>query len=140
MWRYGYGVGLRSARGLEPGIPEDLGLRYLAAGAEPDNWALSEFRRRHGRGATTGSRPVRRWQKACAAADSEEGGGMAVALAHAQEKLAAMPGRYTAQVGGGQAVASGGRGGFSAGAGRVCVGLHRGGSGQRRALHRGPRA
>jgi hypothetical protein len=34
---------------LEQRIREDLGLRYLAGGQQPDNWALSAFRRRHGR-------------------------------------------------------------------------------------------
>ena len=141
VWLYAYGVGLTSARRLEQRIKEDLGLRYLAAGAKPDNWALSEFRRRHGRGINDAftqvlewiveqrgrqlgrvvidatrvkanasrdridteqklrheraklRRQVRRWQKACAAADHEEGGGMAVALAKAEEKLAEMPRR-----------------------------------------------
>jgi IS5 family transposase len=38
-------------------------------------------------------RQVRRWQKACATADTDESGGMAVALVKAQEKLAEMPRR-----------------------------------------------
>lgn len=50
VWLYGYAVGITSARRLEQRIQEDLGLRYLAGGARPDNWALSAFRRRHGRG------------------------------------------------------------------------------------------
>lgn len=50
VWLYGYAVGMTSARRLEQRIREDLGLRYLAGGARPDNWALSAFRRRHGRG------------------------------------------------------------------------------------------
>src|ERR1700694_2184242 len=50
VWLYAYAVGITSARGLEPRIREELGLRYLAGGAKPDNWALSAFRRRHGRG------------------------------------------------------------------------------------------
>ena len=29
---------------------EDLAFRYLAGGERVDNWALSAFRRRHGRG------------------------------------------------------------------------------------------
>ena len=141
VWLYAYGVGVTSARRLEQRIQEDLGLRYLAAGAKPDNWALSEFRRRHGRGINDAftqvlewiveqrgrqlggvaidstrvkanasrdridteqklrkeraklRRQVRRWQKACAAADTDESGGMAVALAKGQEKLAEMPRR-----------------------------------------------
>ena len=50
VWLYGYALGMTSARRLEQRIREDLGLRYLAGGAKPDNWALSAFRRRHGRG------------------------------------------------------------------------------------------
>lgn len=50
VWLYGYAVGITSARRLEQRIREDLGLRYLAGGARPDNWALSAFRRRHARG------------------------------------------------------------------------------------------
>jgi transposase len=50
VWLYAYAVGMTSARRLEQRIREDLGLRYLAGGARPDNWALSAFRRRHARG------------------------------------------------------------------------------------------
>lgn len=50
VWLYGYALGMTSARRLEQRIGEDLGLRYLAGGARPDNWALSAFRRRHARG------------------------------------------------------------------------------------------
>lgn len=50
VWLYAYAVGITSARRLEQRIGEDLGLRYLAGGGRPDNWALSAFRRRHGRG------------------------------------------------------------------------------------------
>jgi len=49
VWLYGYALGITSARRLEQRIREDLGLRYLAGGQQPDNWALSAFRRRHGR-------------------------------------------------------------------------------------------
>lgn len=49
VWLYGYALGITSARRLEHRIREDLGLRYLAGGQRPDNWALSAFRRRHGR-------------------------------------------------------------------------------------------
>src|SRR5260370_39836120 len=49
VWLYGYALGITSARRLEQRIREDLALRYLAGGAKPDNWALSAFRRRHGR-------------------------------------------------------------------------------------------
>jgi transposase len=47
VWLYAYALGITSARRLEQRIREDLGLRYLAGGAKPDNWALSAFRRRH---------------------------------------------------------------------------------------------
>lgn len=50
VWLYAYATGITSARRLEQRIREDLGLRYLAGGAKPDNWALSAFRRRHRRG------------------------------------------------------------------------------------------
>lgn len=50
VWLYAYALGITSARRLEQRIREDLGLRYLAGGAKPDNWALSGFRRRHARG------------------------------------------------------------------------------------------
>src|SRR5690348_12622551 len=50
VWLYAYALGITSARRLEQRIREDLGLRYLAGGAKPDNWALSAFRRRHRRG------------------------------------------------------------------------------------------
>ncbi|MCI0354498.1 MAG: transposase [Acidobacteria bacterium] len=49
VWLYAYALGITSARRLEQRIREDLALRYLAGGARPDNWALSAFRRRHGR-------------------------------------------------------------------------------------------
>jgi transposase len=49
IWLYAYAVGLTSGRKLEQRVREDLGLRYLAGGARPDNWALSAFRRRHAR-------------------------------------------------------------------------------------------
>ncbi len=50
VWLYAYALGITSGRRLEQRIREDLALRYLAGGAVPDNWALSAFRRRHGRG------------------------------------------------------------------------------------------
>jgi len=140
VWLYGYALGITSARQLERRLVEDLAFRYLAGGAHVDNWTLSEFRRRHGRGindaftqvlewarqigwgklgravidstrvrANAGRdrvdteqklrqeraklrRQVRRWQRACDRDDSEPGG-LQVALAEAQEKLAEMPRR-----------------------------------------------
>src|ERR1700736_5730063 len=50
VWLYGYALGMTSARRLEQRIREDLGLRFLAGEACPDNWALSAFRRRQARG------------------------------------------------------------------------------------------
>lgn len=47
VWLYGYAAGVTSARKLEQRVREDLGLRFLAGGARPDNWTLSAFRRRH---------------------------------------------------------------------------------------------
>jgi len=50
VWLYAYVLGVTSARRLAQRIREDLAFRYLAGGSTPDNWALSAFRRRHGRG------------------------------------------------------------------------------------------
>jgi transposase len=49
VWLYAYALGVTSSRRLEQRIREDLALRYLAAGAQPDYWALNEFRKGHGR-------------------------------------------------------------------------------------------
>jgi len=49
VWLYAYALGVTSSRRLEQRIREDLALRYLAGGAQPDFWALNEFRKRHGR-------------------------------------------------------------------------------------------
>jgi len=46
---YGFALGVRSSRKLEQRVREDLGFRYLAAGAEPDHKTICEFLRRHGR-------------------------------------------------------------------------------------------
>ncbi|MGC2419147.1 MAG: transposase [Candidatus Acidiferrales bacterium] len=50
VWLYAYALGVTSSRRLEQRIREDLGFRYLAAGARPDHWTLNDFRRRHKRG------------------------------------------------------------------------------------------
>lgn len=50
VWLYAYATGLTSGRELERRMQEDLPLRYLGGGAEPDHWALSAFRRKHRRG------------------------------------------------------------------------------------------
>jgi len=47
VWLYAYALGITSSRRLEQRLREDLGFRYLAAGAQPDFWTLNEFRRRH---------------------------------------------------------------------------------------------
>jgi transposase/IS5 family transposase len=47
VWLYAYALGITSARRLKQRIREDLGFRYLAAGAQPDFWTLNAFRRRH---------------------------------------------------------------------------------------------
>src|SRR5258706_2177968 len=49
VWLYAYALGVSSSRRLEQRLREDLAFRYLAAGAQPDYWALNEFRKRHGR-------------------------------------------------------------------------------------------
>lgn len=49
VWLYAYALGVTSSRRLEHRIREDLGFRYLAGGAQPDYWALNEFRKRHRR-------------------------------------------------------------------------------------------
>ena len=50
VWLYAYALGITSARQVARRLVEDLAFRYLAAGERVDNWALSAFRRRHGRG------------------------------------------------------------------------------------------
>jgi len=49
VWLYAYALGVTSSRRLEQRIREDLAFRYLAGGAQPDYWALNEFRKRHRR-------------------------------------------------------------------------------------------
>src|SRR5271169_6533818 len=49
VWLYAYALGVTSSRRLEQRIREDLAFRYLAGGAQPDYWALNEYRKRHGR-------------------------------------------------------------------------------------------
>jgi transposase len=49
VWLYAYALQVTSSRRLEQRIREDLGFRYLAAGATPDYWTLNDFRTRHGR-------------------------------------------------------------------------------------------
>jgi len=54
VWLYAYALGVTSSRRLEQRIREDLAFRYLAGGAQPDYWALNEFRKRHGRAINDG--------------------------------------------------------------------------------------
>jgi transposase len=49
VWLYAYALGVTSSRRLEQRVREDLAFRYLAGGAQPDFWALNEFRKRHRR-------------------------------------------------------------------------------------------
>src|SRR6202158_6415615 len=49
VWLYAYALGMTSSRRLEQRIREELAFRYVAGGAQPDFWALNEFRKRHGR-------------------------------------------------------------------------------------------
>jgi transposase len=49
VWLYAYVLGVSGSRRLEQRVKEDLGFRYLAAGAAPDHWTLNDFRRRHAR-------------------------------------------------------------------------------------------
>ena len=142
VWLYAYVLGVTSARRLEQRIREDLAFRYLAGGATPDNWALSAFRRRHGRGLNNvftqvlelarslglgrlghvaldstrvrGAasrdrmdtetrlrrerarlrRRIRRWQKACNAADDpDENAGMQVQVKELERRLDQIPRR-----------------------------------------------
>lgn len=63
VWLYGYALGITSARQIERRLVEDLAFRYLAGGARVDNWALSEFRRRHGRGINDAFTQVLEWAR-----------------------------------------------------------------------------
>ncbi len=141
VWIYAYATNQTSARRLEQRIREELGLRYLAGGARPDNWALSRFRRQHARALNDACtqvlemarelglgklgmvaidstrvkacasrdridteqrlrqeraqlrRQVRRWQKACDAADPDTGAGVRVAVAELGRRLEELPRR-----------------------------------------------
>lgn len=46
---YAFALGVRGSRKIEQRVKEDLGFRYLAAGAQPDHKTICEFLRRHGR-------------------------------------------------------------------------------------------
>jgi transposase len=63
VWLYGYALGITSARRIERRLVEDLGFRYLAGGARVDNWALSKFRRQHGRGINDAFTQVLEWAR-----------------------------------------------------------------------------
>lgn len=61
VWLYAYALGITSARLVERRVVEDLAFRYLAAGERVDNWALSAFRRRHGRALNDAFTQVLEW-------------------------------------------------------------------------------
>ncbi len=61
VWLYAYALGISSARQVERRVVEDLAFRYLAAGERVDNWALSAFRRRHGRALNDAFTQVLEW-------------------------------------------------------------------------------
>ena len=61
VWLYAYALGITSARQVERRVMEDLGFRYLAAGERVDNWALSAFRRGHGRALNDAFTQVLEW-------------------------------------------------------------------------------
>jgi transposase/IS5 family transposase len=63
VWLYGYALGITSARRMERRLVEDLAFRYLAGGARVDNWTLSQFRRRHGRGINDAFTQVLEWAR-----------------------------------------------------------------------------
>jgi transposase len=61
VWLYAYALGVTSARQVERRLVEDLAFRYLAGGERVDNWALSAFRRRHGRALNDAFTQVLEW-------------------------------------------------------------------------------
>jgi len=61
VWLYAYSLGITSARQVERRLVEDLAFRYLAACERVDNWALSAFRRRHGRALNDAFTQVLEW-------------------------------------------------------------------------------
>ena len=61
VWLYAYALGITSARQVERRLVEDLAFRYLGAGERVDNWALSAFRRRHGRALNDAFTQVLEW-------------------------------------------------------------------------------
>ena len=61
VWLYAYALGITSARHVERRLVEDLAFRYLASGERVDNWALSAFRRRHGRALNDAFTQVLEW-------------------------------------------------------------------------------
>src|ERR1700678_388375 len=61
VWLYAYALGITRARQVERRLVEDLAFRYLAGGARIDNWALSAFRRRHGRALNDAFTQVLEW-------------------------------------------------------------------------------
>ena len=64
VWLYAYALGITGARQVERRLVEDLAFRYLGAGERVDNWALSAFRRRHGRALNDAFTQVLEWARA----------------------------------------------------------------------------
>src|SRR5271163_4228204 len=61
VWLYACALGVTSARQVERRLVEDLAFRYLSGGERVDNWALSAFRRRHGRALNDAFTQVLEW-------------------------------------------------------------------------------
>ena len=74
VWLYAYALGVTSARQAERRLVEDLAFRYLAAGARVDNWALSAFRRRHGRALNDAFTQVLEWAQSDRHGEAGAGG------------------------------------------------------------------
>jgi transposase len=61
VWLYAYALQMHSSRRLEQRIREDLPLRFLAGGLQPDHWTLNQFRKRHPRGINDAFTQVLEW-------------------------------------------------------------------------------
>jgi len=47
VWLYAYMIGLRSSRGVERALVEQVPFRFLTGNQQPKYWALNQFRSRH---------------------------------------------------------------------------------------------
>jgi transposase len=61
VWLYAYALQMHSSRRLAQRIGEDLPLRFLAGGLQPDHWTLNEFRKRHPGGVNDAFTQVLEW-------------------------------------------------------------------------------